>query len=124
MVGFRGPVAERIVVKPNELWFPPDLFEEAFEIANAMGKVDTDLNNPNVHKGTYTLYEWNYMNDVKNWFQVDGGMRKKAVFWSDRVPIEFAHVEDFDTMAGKWRVYVYYGQAHRGWRWVNGQQVS
>jgi hypothetical protein len=39
MVDFRGDQAERISVIPDELLFPPNLYEEAYEIINASGKV-------------------------------------------------------------------------------------
>ena len=124
MRNFRGDQAERINVEPDELWIPPDLYEEAFEIVNSMGKVDTDVNNRNVHQGRYTIYEWNYLTDANNWFVGDGTLRKQSVFWTDRVPVEFAFAEDMDTIIAKWRGYMRYAQAHVDWRWVFGHQVT
>ena len=40
------------------------------------------------------------------------------------LPAEFAMVEDFDTLVGKWRLYSRYGHGHNDWRWVLGAQVS
>jgi len=124
MVDFRGDQAERLSIMPDELIFPPNLYEEAYEIIAASGKVDTDLNNPNVHQGKYTAIEWNYLTDTNNWFMSDSRMRKMCLHWTDRVNMEFAFIEDFDTMLGKWRAYAYYGNAHTDWRFVNGFQVS
>lgn len=124
MVGFRGDQAERISVMPDELWYPPDLYEVAYEIINASGKVDTANNNPNVHKGRYTGYEWNYLTDVNNWFMVDSRMKKRMLHWVERIPLEFAMVEDFDTMIAKWRAYMRYSNAHTDWRFILGAQVS
>jgi len=124
MVGFRGDQAERISVTPNEIIHPPDLYEEAYEIIKASGKVDTDLNNPNVHEGQYTAVEWNYLTDTNNWFMSDSRMRSQMVFWVDDVDLEFAFIEDFDTLIGKWRAYTMYAQAHIDWRWILGHQVS
>jgi hypothetical protein len=112
MVDFRGDQAERISVIPDELLFPPNLYEEAYEIINASGKVDTDLNNPNVHRGQYTAIEWNYLIDTNNWFMMDSRMRGTMLHHLDRIPIEFAFIEDFDTIIGKWRGYMRYGNAH------------
>jgi phage anti-repressor protein len=106
----RGDQAERISISPDELWFPPDLYEQAFEIISSMGKVDTANNNVNVHEGRYTFYEWNYLTSTKNWFMCDSKMRKQYAFWSDRVPLEFAMAEDLDTLLAKWRAYMRYGQ--------------
>jgi hypothetical protein len=124
MVGFRGDQAERLSVIPDELVFPPDLYEEAYEIINASGKVDTDLNNPNVHSGQYKGIEWNYLTDTNNWFMCDSRMRRTMLHWSDRVPLEFAFIEDFDTLVGKWRGYMRFGRAHTDWRFIYGHQVS
>jgi len=121
---FRGDQAERIDVTPDELWIPLDLYERAFEIVNSMGKVDTAQNNRNVHQGAYTIYEMRRFTDTNNWFMSDSTMRKDSVFWSDRVPAEFAMAEDLDTIIAKWRGYGRWGQAHVDWRWIIGNQVS
>lgn len=124
MRGFRGDQAERISVEPDELWIPPDLYEVAFEIVKSMGKVDTANNNRNVHEGRYTIYEWNYLTDANNWFLCDSSLKKRMVFWVDRIPLEFAMVEDFDKFVAKWRAYMRYSNAHVDWRWIFGAQVS
>jgi len=124
MTGFRGDRAERITVMPNEIWYPPNLYEEAWEITQSVGKVDTANNNVNVHEGRYVLHEWQYLTDTNNWFLTDSGLRKEGIFWVDRVPTEFAMVEDFDTLVAKWRLYKRYAMAHVDWRWIFGAQVS
>jgi phage major head subunit gpT-like protein len=124
MVQMRGDQAERISISPDELWGPPDLYEQAFEILNSLGKVDTANNNRNVHEGVYTFYEWNYLTSTKNWFMCDGKMRKQYVFWSDRVPLEFAMAEDLDTLLAKWRAYMRYFNAVTDWRWITGASVT
>lgn len=124
MVDFRGDRAERITVVPDELWYPPNLYEQAYEIISASGKVDTDLNNPNVHQGQYTGYEWNYLTDANNWFLCDGMMRREHLHWVDRIPMEFAMAEELDTIIAKWRGYMRYSMAYSDWRWINGAQVS
>jgi len=124
MVQFRGDQAERISISPDELWGPPDLYEQAFEIITSMGKVDSANNNPNVHKGVYTFYEWNYLTSTKNWFMCDGSMRKQYAFWSDRIPLEFAMAEDLDTLLAKWRAYMRYFNAITEWRWITGASVT
>lgn len=124
MVGFRGDIGEMISVTPDELWYPPSLYEIAQEIVDSSGKVDTDLNNPNVHQGAYSLNEWNYMTDTNNWFMCDSAMRRMMLFWIDRIGLEFAMIEDFDTLVAKWRGYMRYSLAYTNWRWILGAQVS
>lgn len=124
MWNFRGDQAEKLDVTPDELFIPDALFEEGFEIANSLGKLDGDMNNPNVHRGTLTLKQWRYMTDENNWFLSDSALRRQMVMWTDRVPIEFAMAEDLDTLMAKWRGYMYYALGHVGWRWVYGGIVG
>ena len=124
MIGFRGDQAERIDISPDELWYPPDLAEVAYEILNASGKVDTALNNPNVHKGKYTGYMCRYFTDTNNWFLCDSRLRKMYVFWSDRISPEFAMIEDFDTLIAKWRTYGRWANTYTNWRFAGGSQVT
>lgn len=124
MVGFRDDRANRISVMPDELWIPNALYEEAFEIVQSRGKVDTANNNANVHNGQYTIHEWNYLNDANNWFMGDSAMRKESLIWTDREPLEFAFAEDLDTIVAKWRAYMRYANGWVDWRWVLGHQVS
>jgi phage major head subunit gpT-like protein len=124
MTGFRGDQAERISVLPDELWIPPDLYEQAFEITKSAGKVDTANNNRNVHEGRYKVIEWNYLTDANNWYLVDSTLRNQSVHWVDRVALEFAMMEDFDTFIAKWRAYMRYSMAHTDWRWIMGHQVA
>lgn len=124
MVKFRGDQAEHISVMPDELWFPPDLYEVAEEINGSSGKLDTANNNDNIHQGKYSLNEWNYMTDTNNWFMCDSTGRKMNLFWTDRIGIEFAMVEDFDKLIAKWRGYGRWGAGRNDWRWILGNQVS
>jgi phage major head subunit gpT-like protein len=124
MVGYRGDQAERISIMPDEIWIPNALYEEAFEIVSSMGKLDTNNNNRNVHEGQYTIKEWNYLTDDNNWFMCDSSMRKMSTHWIDRVPLEFAMAEDFDTFIAKWRAYMRYAAGYSDWRWIFGAQVA
>lgn len=124
MVDFRDDRGNRMAAMPDELWFPPNLYEQANEIVKSAGKLDTAENNPNIHQGAYKLYEWNYMTDSNDWFMCDSGKRRQFLHWVDRIPLEFGMVEDFDTMVGKWRAYMRYSWAFDNWRWIIGSQVS
>jgi hypothetical protein len=121
---FRDDQAELFDVSMDELWYPSNLYEEAFEIIASGGKVDTDLNNANVHQGRYKGIRWNRMTDTNNWFLADSAMRRRSLKWVDRVAQEFAMIEDFDTIIGKWRGYMRYSFAWCDWRWVYGSNVS
>ena len=124
MRGFRDAAANRGDIEPDEILFPPDLYEVAFEINASMGKVDTAENNRNVHFGRYTMKEWNYLTDSNNWFLMDSSLRGESLKWFDAVSPEFAQAEDLYTLVAKWRIYFRYGNGHLDWRWINGAQVS
>ena len=124
MVGFRGDRGERISVMPNMILHPPDLYDRAYEVVKSMGIPDSANNNANVHEGAYQLVEWNYLTDTNNWFVIDSTMMKDCLKWVDRVSSEFAMVEDFDTLIGKWRIYCRYGLGWNDWRFVHGGQVA
>lgn len=122
--GFRDDRANRYNAMPDELWIPPDLYDVAFEIVNSAGKPDTAENNSNVHKGAYTVNEWNYMSDTNDWFLCDSGTRKQMLLWFDREALEFAYAEDLDTIIAKWRLYGRWAWLYRDWRFILGAQVS
>lgn len=124
MRNFRDAAANKGDVEPDSLWFPPDLYEIAFEIVESMGKVDTAENNRNVHRGRYDLHEWQHMTDPNNWFLLDSALQKESLKWFDSVPVEFAMAEDLDTLRAKWRLYMVLGNGHLDWRWILGAQVS
>ena len=124
MRGFRGPNAERISVMPGELLVPVNLYDIAYEITESQGKPDTANNNANVHYGKYQCSDWEYLSDTNDWFLMDARMRKQVVTWIDRIPYEFAMVEDIDTIVAKWRLYARYGAGWSDWRWILGSQVS
>lgn len=124
MSKFRGDQAERIQVIPDELWIPVELEERAFEINESLGKVDTNANNRNFQQNRWIVKPWLYLTNVADWWMADGTQRQENAFWVDRVPSEFAMVEDFDTLVAKWRGYARYGYVWVDWRWVNGSNVA
>lgn len=123
-VQFRDDRGNHIGVSMDELLYPPDLYEQAWEIINSQGKLDTANNNRNVHEGRYTGIEWVYLTDTNNWFLQDSMMRKASLFWVDRTPKEFAYAEDLDTIIAKWRGYMRYANVPIAWQWIYGHQVS
>lgn len=126
--GFRDDMGNRYMSMMDELWIPIDLFEQAQEIVQSSGKVDSANNNVNVHKGKFTIMPtengWNYMTDTNNWFLMDGRLRKRFCVWYDRVPLEFAQAEELDTLIAKWRAYCRYSNKYQNWRFMLGSQVS
>ena len=126
MRGYRGDQAERISIKPNLIVYPVDLYVEGFEYIKSPDRPDTANRAKNVHYGEYEIADWEYLPDTNNWFMIDKSMMKAANgnIWIDRVKPEFAFVESFDEIIGKWRVYFRVGHGHYDWRWIGGSSVS
>lgn len=124
MRGFRNDKAGRISVMPDRLVIPINLYQTAFEIVESMGVPENANNAANVHKGVYTVVDWEYLSDTNDWFLIDSSMMKDNQLFIDRVPSEFGMVEDFDTLVGKWRIYARYSLGWKDWRHVLGSQVS
>lgn len=124
MRDFRDDRNERISVVPDTLIIPPDLEETAWELIKSEKKVDTAENNPNIHQGKYTLIVWDYLEDSSNWFMVDSNYAKMFLNWFDRVPIEFAMEEEFDTLVAKFRAYMRYSFGWSDWVWIYGSEVA
>ena len=124
MWDFANDRGDPIDVTPDEIWFPDDIYDKVFEVVSSMGKVDTANNNRNVHYGVYTMKQWRRLTDANNWALVDSALRKQMLFWSDRMPVEFAFAEDLDTIVAKWRGYARYGFCPINWRWICGANVT
>jgi hypothetical protein len=124
MRGFRGDQAERISVMPDELLVPPDLQDKAIEITKSEKDPASANNAVNPQDGRYKLVDWEYLPDINNWWLHDTGLRRKSLFWIDRVMKEFGRAEAFDTFIAKFRVYQRYSFAWVDWRFVLGAQVS
>jgi len=49
---------------------------------------------------------------------------KSQLMFFEATPVEFARVEDFDTIIAKYRGYMTYTMARKDWRFGVGAQVS
>lgn len=126
MRNFRGDRAEKIAVRPSTLLVPvSSIAETAYEIIKSSGKPDTANNNANYNQGAAEVVEWIELNSTTNWFLLDDSMMKDfGLVWLDAVKGEFAMIEDFDSLVGKWRGYGVWGNAWIDWRFVLGASVS
>jgi hypothetical protein len=124
MRGFRGDQAEKISVMPDELLVPIDLQDRALEIVKSEKDPASANNAINPQEGRFTLIDWNYLTDANDWFMMDSAMRRKSLYWIDRIEKEFGRIEDFDTLVAKFRCYMRYSSAWTDWRFVFGASVS
>jgi hypothetical protein len=103
---------------------PIPLEEDAWELINSKGKVDTADNNSNFHKGRYKLAVWEELTDPNNWFTMEQAAMKRALTWYTRVPYETwkKFVEDLQTIT--YGAYERHGWGYNGWRFLRGHNVA
>ena len=124
MRGFTDETDNLLIARGDTLLVPPALEEQAWEIVNATGKMDTADNNPNFNKGKYRIIVWDYLSDSNNWFMIDSKMSKLFLKWFNRIPTEFNKDKDFDTYVAKWSIYTRYSYGFSDWTWIFGQNVA
>lgn len=124
----RDDRGELISVVPDTLLVPVSLEEQAWELIASDKKVDTAENNPNIHQGRYRLIVWDLLEgtNVANspWFLIDSRYSQLFLNWFDRIPLEFAMEEEFDTLVAKFRAYMRYDSGWSDWVWIYGQDPS
>jgi len=108
-------------IMPDELLVPPELEDTALEIVRSALDPASANNAINPQAGRFRVIVWHYLTDATAWFTMDSGMRRQHLAWFDRIPLEFAREEDFDTLIGKWRAYMRWSLGWSDWRWVYGQ---
>jgi hypothetical protein len=124
MINFRDDRGNRIAVMPKLILHPPDIYDLVHEVIRSEGQPDTANNASNVHYEAWEAVEWLYLTSTQNYFVIDPVMMKDSLIWYDELPGEFAMVETFDELIGKWRVYERHANGHNDWRWVTGAQVN
>jgi hypothetical protein len=112
----------RIPIVPDTILVPAELEEKAWELVTAEGKLATNHpgTNPNIHQGKLKVVVWDYLTDPDVWFLIDSRFAKMFLNWFDRVKLEFAAAEDFDTLVAKYRAYMRYNAGWSDWVWVHG----
>lgn len=130
-LNLRDLQAEPIQAVADEIIYPAELYETAFEIAASLGKVDTAQSNRNVHYGAYTLIRLPNkvdFTDTNDWFARDSRIWAESAKWFDQVwpggQPEFGQAEEFDTFAAKYRAYGRWTNLIRKWQGIIGAQVS
>ena len=119
----RGNLAN---VMPDLLLVPPELEETAWQIVENPTRYQPGSANltAEFHQGRYQILPWNQLTDTNRWFLIDSRLMRRFVKWYDRVPLEFANIEDFDTLVAKWRAYMRFSFGWSDWRWIAGSEPS
>lgn len=103
---------------------PVDLYDTARETINSTAKVVATWSSgvTNVESG-YKIYTSTYLTDAASWFMVDTKAMKRNLLSIQRMPLEFATTDDFDTFQKWCRVYERYSKGWFDWRFIYGHLV-
>lgn len=117
-------IGEKANVKPDTLFVPYELRNDAWEIVNSLGKVNSGDNNTNPYKDKFQVIVSDWLTDTSNWFLIDSRYMKKCLFWIDRVPMEVKSNKDFNTDNWQIKAYERYSLGWTDWRWVVVNNVA
>jgi len=109
----------RISVVPDTLLVGPVLEELSYELVKSDKVIDSSNWNPSIHEGRYKVLVWDEITDDR-WFLIDSKYSKLFLNWFDRVSLEFAMEEEFDTFVAKFRAYMRYEVGFSDWVWCYG----
>jgi phage major head subunit gpT-like protein len=109
---------------PDALLVPPELEDDALTIVRSTLDPASANNAINPQSGRFSVATWHYLTDADAWFMLDTARMKRDLIWYERIPVEFAREEDFDTLQAKFRAYMRYSRGFRDYRWVYGQNAS
>ena len=118
MQDFGDDLGEEITIMPDTIVVPRALRKNALEIVGSDKRPDDAENAINVQEGIWNIIVDPYLTSSTAWWIVDSTMSRRYLKWYDRVPVEFAGMQDFDTMIWKYRGYMRYGYGWSDFRWV------
>ncbi len=110
--GLKDDLGEEIVIIPDTLVVGRSLRKTALEITGSPQVPENANNAINVQAGNWRVVVDPLITSSTAWWIVDSTLSKRFMKWYDRVMVEFAGQEDFETMIWKYRGYARYGM---GW---------
>lgn len=124
MMKFKDDRGDIMDVMPDEIIVPPELEDTLLEITKSLQDPTSANNAINPQQGRFNGLVWHYLTDTNNWFMTESSRRRRSLVWYDRIPLEFAREEDFDTLQAKFRGYMRYSYGWRDWSWIYGHSVT
>jgi len=123
---FRNDISERIVIEPDTLIVPDNLYDTALEIVGTDKGLYSAEGTVNVQKGRYSVIPYLRLDDydTNNWYMVDSKLMKKFLVWIDRIKPEPHNTIDFETFQIKHSVYTRFANGTLDWRFLYGQNVT
>ena len=110
---------EQTSVMGNLLVVPWQLRKTAFELVQSELTPENANNAANVHAGMKFMV-WPFLTSATAWYVLDTGKSKLWLKWYDRIQLEFAAVDSFDTLIRKFRAYRRLGLGYSNFRFLVG----
>jgi phage major head subunit gpT-like protein len=110
---------EEINTVADLLIVPRALRKTAFELVESELTPENANNAANIHMGMKTLV-WPRLTNSSAWFVCDSVQMKRWLKWYDRIPVEFASDDDFNTLIRRFRGYMRYSFGWSDFRFVVG----
>ena len=123
---FKDDIGNRIVIEPDTLLVPDNLYDTAMEIVGSEKDPTSANNTINMMKGRFKVLPYLRLDDydTNNWFLIDSSMMKKYLLWINRVAPDVNNTIDFETFIWKYSIYFRIGYGHLNWRWLFGHNVT
>ena len=123
---FKDDIGNRIVIEPDTLLVPDNLYDTAMEIVGSEKDPTSANNTINMMKGRFKVLPYLRLDDydTNNWFMIDSSMMKKYLLWINRVAPDVNNTIDFETFIWKYSIYFRIGYGHLNWRWLYGNNVT
>lgn len=113
-------------VKADTILVPPELERTAVKLFSPRAQMEPGSAefNVNVFSGTVEVIAWDMLTDANAWFAIDSRLMRQFLIWQERIPVEFAVQQDFDSLMAKYRGYARTGRGFSAWQWIFGQNPS
>jgi len=122
---FRNDIGERIVIEPDTILVPDNLYDTAQEIVGTPKGLDSAEGNINPQYGRFKIIPYLRLDDYSTtrWFMLDGKLLKRFSLWFDRIKPESNNTIDFETFLIKHSIYFRCGAGFTNWRYIFGQNA-
>jgi len=123
---FRNDIGDRIMIEPDTILVPDNLYDTAMEIVGSEYNPDNDKNTINMQFKRFKVIPYLRLDDysTNNWYMIDSSLMKRFHVWIDRVAPQTNNTIDFDTFIWKYSIYFRIAYGFLNWRWIYGHNVT
>jgi hypothetical protein len=122
---FRNDIGERIVIEPDTLLVPDNLYDTALEIVGTPKGLNSGEGTINVQYERFKVIPYLRLDDYSTtrWYMLDSKLLKRFMLWVNRVSPESNNTIDFETFLVKHSIYFRAGAGFINWRHIYGHNA-